>query len=217
MIPNPDDWLNIDADIQPDIVKPRAKRKAKKTKAEPRVKSVAGIPREAARKFGPGRIWGCDGEFVFFRPKRMVDGVFTQVANPEAMERHQRFISKGDYTYIETQDDVQIFRVNAQSPMARKGCSLLEATVGAVRRAVILAACNRDWPLYVDALQELANRVKSNDPGPLGANQWKELLSYVENMISMRGGPTPAECGAQLQNVRAKRGEGKGRLILTAS
>lgn len=214
----PADWL----DVAPAPKRRPRTRKAKKVrkKAETRVVAGNAIPREAARRFPPGRIWGCDGCFVFFRPKRMIDGVFTQVANPEAMERHQRFINKGDYQYIETQDDVQIFRVMPQSPLARKFGSLMEMNESTLKRACFMAAVKREWPVYVDALEEIALRIKLVRPsdgqgaGPLQATQWNEMLTYIEIQIAQRGGPTREECAMNLQRVRIARQGGSEKRIL---
>ncbi len=214
-------WL----DVEPAPIKRRKRtRKAKKARHAKKIEVVASnaIPREAARRFGEGRIWGCDGNFVFFRPKRMIDGVFTQVANPAAMERHERFLRLGHYEYIETQDDVQIFRVTDKSPFKRKFGSLFEMATGQVRRAVIMAAVKREWTLYVDALEELAVRLKlqasasdGKGYGALHQNQWKELLDYVDLQIAMRGGPIPAECSMQLARIQAaRRGGGEKRILV---
>lgn len=213
------DWL----DLEP-RKRTRKSKRARAAKKAKKLEIVAGnaIPREAARRFGEGRIWGCDGTYVFFRPKRMVDGVFTQVANPEAMERHERFLRAGHYEYVETQDDVQIFRVTELSPFKRKFGSLLEMSPGQIRRAIIMAAVKGEWTLYVDALEELAVRIKETvifsdgqSGGQLAVNQYTEMLAYIEIQIAMRGGPTAAQCGMHLAQVRAaRRGGGEKRILV---
>jgi hypothetical protein len=116
---------------------------------------------------------------------------------------------------VETQDDVQIFRCTDKSPFKRKFGSLYDMAVGQVKRAVIMAAVKREWTLYVDALEELAARIKS-DPrgGLLQQNQWKELLEYIDIQIRMRGGPLPEECGMNLARVQANRRGGSEKRIL---
>jgi hypothetical protein len=206
-------WLDLEPTPRKRTRKSKRARAAKKAKVE--VIAGAAIPREAARRFGEGRIWGCDGNYVFFRPKRMIDGVFTQVANPYAMERHERFIRLGHYRYLSTFDDVQVFEVTELSPFKRKFGSLFEMATGQIKRAVIMAAVKREWTLYVDALEELAARIKQGDVGPLGANQWKEMLVYIEIQIAMRGGPTPAECSLNLSRIQAaRRGGGEKRILV---
>lgn len=212
-------WLDLAS--APKRRKRTRKSKAKRARKTLEVIPAHAIPREVARRFGPGRIWGCDGEWVAFRPKRMIDGVFTQVANPEAMERHQRFLNAGHYEYVETADDVQVFRCTEKSPFKRKFGSLLEMATARVKRAVIMAAVKREWTLYVDALEELAARIKlqvrasdGQGPGALHNNQWQEMLVYLDIQIAMRGGPTPAECALNLQRVRIARHGGEGKRIL---
>ncbi len=222
-------WLDLEPSENRVTRRRKRTRKAKKTRAAKKaklidVRATNAIPREAARRFGDGRVWGCDGNYVFFRPRRMIDGVMTQVANPAAMERHQRFLNLGHYEYIETSDDVQIFRVTDKSPFKRKFGSLMEMATGQVKRAVIMSAVKREWTVYVDALEELAVRIKSaagqqisdgRGPGELHRNQWNEMLTYIQVQIAMRGGPTAEECARELQRVMiARAGSGDGKRIL---
>lgn len=211
-------WLDIEQGPPSAPKRRKRTRKSKKARAARKpqvdVRTTASIPREAARRFGEGRIWGCDGSYVFFRPKRMIDGVFTQVANPAAMERHERYLRLGHYQYIETQDDVQIFRVTDKSPFKRQFGSLMEIDTGKLRRVVIMSAVKHEWRTYLDALEELAVRIKGDDRGPLGANQWKEMLAYIQIQISMRGGPTAEQCAFHMQKERIARGDSRERRIL---
>jgi hypothetical protein len=87
-------------------------------------------------------------------------------------------------------------------------------TEGGVRRAVVLAACLRDWPLYVDCLEELARKVKGKFHDAHAAIRWQEHLAYIDQLIAQRRGPSPDECGRGLQQVRRARGEGGGKLIV---
>jgi hypothetical protein len=77
-----------------------------------------------------------------------------------------------------------------------------------------MAACLRDWPLYVDCLEEFARRIKSKYHSAIADVHWAEQLTYVENLIQLRRGPSPMECGRGLQQVRQARGQGQGRLIM---
>lgn len=204
------DWLDIET--------PKRKRgRPRKVAVEPGAK----LPFENKRAHamvkklsGTSRMWLSDGEYVYFRPTRVVDGVKTVVANPTTLQRHNRFLSEGQYTHVETQDDVEIYRINEGSAFARKGVYLGELKDSDVRRAVALAACSRDWGLYVDCLEEMAGRIKGRyDPG-MAKQVYDDQLAYIANLISMRGGPTAGECAAGLSTVRTRRGVGTGKLIM---
>lgn len=210
------DWL----DIGPPAA-PAALRKARK-KRQPRVEAAHKLDRERGRApamqrrlVGRDRIWACDGEYVYFRPYRYENGVRVERANPTTLSRHRRFIDNGDYEYVETQDDVEIYKVAPTSALARKGLYLGEVSDAELRRQVALAACRRDWVTYSDALEELFGRLKNRGYSEAYAKQVAgDYLSYLDVLIRMRGGPSPQECSAGLAGVRARRGEGKGRLIL---
>ena len=163
---------------------------------------------------GNSRMWLCDGEYVYFRPTRVVNGEKVTVANPTTLERHKRYLSEGQYTYIETQDDVEIYKVEASSPFARKGMYLGELSDADVRRQAMLNACKRDWIAYTDCLEEMSGRLKARyDPG-MAARVYNDYLQYIDILIGMRGGPVAAERAAGLAGVRKRRGVGAGRLIL---
>lgn len=209
--------------------RPRAKRKpvaAKKAKADEQTVTVEAVHKldcEALRGSamfqavnGKKRIWACDGEYVFFRRPRDRNGQEArdaQGALHAAIIRHEKFLKNGDYKYVETQDDVEICKVNEQSTFFRKGVYLGEMTEGGVRMAVVLAACMQDWPLYVDCLEEFARRIKNKYHSALASQHWEDQLNYVQHLIQLRRGPTPEECGRGLQQVRRARGEASGRII----
>lgn len=206
---NDDSWLDLDE-------KPKRRRK-KAVKVE----AVSKLPYEQKRAHamikrlnGTSRIWTCDGEYVYFRPTRVVNGVKTEVANPTTRERHNRFLRENQYVWVETQDDVEIYKLTETSIFARKGQYLGEMKDSEVRRAVVMAACARDWTLYVDCLEELAGRIKGKYHPGQAQTIYQEQLSYIATLISMRGGPTDAECAAGLANVRQRRGVGSGKLIM---
>lgn len=212
-----DDWLAIETPAT--ARKPKQKRQRR---ASPRVEAATGILREKGRApamqrklYGKDRIWACDGEYVYFRPTRMVNGVKTVVANPTTYQRHNDALAAGHLEYVETQDDVEIYRVTADSPFARRPVYLGELSDRDVRRQVAVAACKRDWTLYADALEELAGRIKNRGYDPnFGAQVWKDTLAYIDILIGMRQGPGPQECANGLQAVRRKRGVSNGRVIV---
>lgn len=213
---NTPDWLEIGppqaAAAAKRPRKPRAPRVAAGTKL---AKERGRAPSMQRRLVGKDRIWACDGEYVYFRPYAYENGVRVERANPTTMARHKRFLAAGDYEYVETQDDVEIYRVAAQSALARKGLYLGEISDAEVRRQVAIAACRRDWVTYADALEELFGRLKNRGYSEAFAKQVAgEYLEYLDVLIRMRGGPSPQECAAGLAGVRARRGEGKGRVIL---
>lgn len=205
------DWLSL---------KP-AKKKRKKRKAKVSVEAAKKLPHEHKRAKamvkslnGNSRMWLCDGEYVYFRPTRIVNGEKVTVANPTTLERHKRYLSEGQYTYIETQDDVEIYKVEPSSPFARKGMYLGELSDADVRRQAMLNACKRDWIAYTDCLEEMSGRLKARyDPG-MAARVYNDYLHYIDILIGMRGGPVAAERAAGLAGVRKRRGVGAGRLIL---
>lgn len=205
------DWLSL---------KP-AKKKRKKRKAKVSVEAAKKLPHEHKRAKamvkslnGNSRMWLCDGEYVYFRPTRIVNGEKVTVANPTTLERHKRYLSEGQYTYIETQDDVEIYKVEPSSPFARKGMYLGELSDADVRRQAMLNACKRDWVAYTDCLEEMSGRLKARyDPG-MAARVYNDYLHYIDILIGMRGGPVAAERAAGLAGVRKRRGVGAGRLIL---
>lgn len=168
----------------------------------------------AKKLTGVSRMWACDGEYVYYRPTRVINGVKTKVANPTTEQRHQNFLDAGQYTYVGTQDDVEIYKLDESSPFYRRPVYLGELSDSDVRRQVALAACKRDWPLYVDCLEELAGRIKGRYDSAFASQVYGDQLQYISNLIRMRGGPSEAECAAGLADVRRKRGHGTGRVIV---
>jgi len=213
-----DAWLELPAEPQAAPTPPKRKRgRPPKTVSAGKklTKERLRAPSMQRRLYGRDRIWACDGEYVYFRPTKMIDGVKTVVANPTTYARHKDALARGHIVHVETQDDVEIYKVSPDSPFARRGLYLGEMPDHQVRRQVAVAACRREWPLYVDALEELAGRIKNRGYDPaFHANVWRDQLAYIDILISMRGGPSPAECGRELQAVRMKRGESRGRLIV---
>lgn len=216
----PANWLD-DGAIVVDERTPKKSRKKKARGGGTGVKASTALDHEKLRGRAmqkrmdmSARIWCTDGEFLWFRPRRMVNGEMKQVANPAICERHERFVRKGDLTFLGNQDDVSIWKVNPQSPFhSSQGLYLERMTEGQIMRACVVSAMKRDWPLYADILEDLAKKIKGTDIGPLGGLRWKEALDYIQQQIDQRRGPSSDECGRGLQDVRAKRGQG-GRMIM---
>jgi hypothetical protein len=166
------------------------------------------FPSMAKKLVGKSRIWACDGEFVAFRRAK---------SNPETLKRHEAFLKTGDYKHIETQDDVEIYQLQPSSPFKRK----VQVNLGNlddynVRRAAALAACNRDWAMFVDSLSELAGRIKHSGRYHEGfANlKYNEDLESIFLAINMRGGPSRSEIDREVQALRRRRGDTTSRVIL---
>lgn len=167
---------------------------------------------------GKKRAWACDGEYVFFRRRAYMkpDGSYqldSTGARHRAIDRHEGFIQRGDITYIETQDDIEICKVNEMSSLYRKGIYLGTMTEGGVKMAVVAAAMIRDWGLYVDCLEEYASRVKGKFHGDVASAAWNDALNYIHQLIQMRRGPGPEECARGMQLVRQQRGHASGKII----
>jgi hypothetical protein len=196
------------------VRKPAAKKRGVETGSKisrPAVRGKAMFEAVSGRK----RIWACDGEYVYFRRKSCVDPKQPGLVHA-AITRHEKFLRQGEYTYVETQDDVEICRVNETSAFHRKGGVYLgQMSEGGLNRVVVIAACKRDWVLYADALEELAGRIKGKwQTAGQATVCWNEHLAYIDHLVALRGGPTPMERAAGLSNVRVKRGEGRGKVIL---
>lgn len=215
-----DDWLSLEA---PKRKRGRPKKAVTQPATEVAIQPGTKLDMEGKRgkamvrsPFGKDRIWACDGRYVWFRPYHYVNGKKVLRANPASYERHQRFLAEGHYTHVETQDDVEVYELTPESPFYRKNELYLGTLSDAdVRRQVAIAACRRDWVAYVDCLEELFGRIKNRGYDNDFASAVKDdYLTYIQQLISLRGGPTPQECAAGLQSVMRRRGQGTGRVIL---
>lgn len=158
---------------------------------------------------GKSRVWGCDGDYVWFRRK---------LANPATLERHEGFLARGEYKHAFTTDDVEVYVLQQTSPFRRKEPqNLVEYDWYNLCRAAARAAVKRDWVTYVDALEEMAGRVKGQYDSGNQHLVWTETLDQLEQMILRRQGPSRQECDREVINVRKKQGHGRGRQILLPS
>lgn len=161
---------------------------------------------------GKQRVWATDGQYVYFRRRKAHEGTLT---------RHARFMESGHYKHIATEDDVEIYELQDGSPFKRQGLDLLSIDVATLRRAAVMAACGRDYGLYVDIISELASRVKGatySDGKPAQPGFAEELyqsqLSYIFRLIEIRGGPTVPEVNRGVANTRVQRGDTRSKVIL---
>lgn len=156
------------------------------------------------RKYcGNDRTWATDGRHVMFRRRN---------ANPEALQRHNEFVDRGQYVYLGTSDDVEIYRLTPQSPFYRRELDLRELSLPALQRAASILACKGDWKTYVDAIEELAGRIKGAYDSGTAAAVFSETVAYIHVLISLRGGPNENAVREQIAIVQASRKRGS-RLI----
>lgn len=157
---------------------------------------------------GVGRTWACDGEYVYFRRKQ---------SNPATLERHNRFVSCGDYQHVETQDDVEIYELQEGSPFKRRPMNLLDLDFSNLRRQTAIAAVNRNWAVFVDGVEEIASRIKGAYHSGQAALVYSEQLEYLFHLIEMRGGPSRVEIDREVAALRTRRGETRSRQIYLPS
>lgn len=187
------DWLDIGGENAAVVTSAKMTGETKRMKAMTK------------RLLGKSRTWMCDGDYVLIRRKQ---------ANPETLKRHEEFIAKNEYAYVATYDDIEVYKLQETSPFRRKEpVDLTELDDYNLRRTIARAACRRDWVTYVDALEEIAGRIKGRyDPG-FGRNVFLDVLADIELMIERRGGPGQAERDREVNAVRKKHGLGRDRAI----
>jgi len=180
----------------------------------PAISSGKKLPNERQRApsmsrgiLGKKRVWASDGEFVYFRRAK---------SNPATLQRHEAFLKTGDYQHVETQDDVEIYKLMPSSPFARRQRNLAELDDYNVRRQAALAACRREWGLFIDALEELSGRIKSRWAGAMATTVYDENLTAIFLAIDMRGGPSKAEIDREFAAARQRRGADRKRLLVPA-
>lgn len=159
---------------------------------------------------GKDRVWWCDGEYIWFRRDK---------SNPETLKRHDKFVADGDYRFVETQNDVEVWQLQPQSVFAsKKQIDIGSMDVYNVRRQASLAACRRDWLAFRDIMTFLRERVNVLH----GANVAGAEMEYAEQYmavicsIEQRDGPAVGEINRELHALADRRGENKSRMISIA-
>lgn len=165
-------------------------------------------PSMQRKLLGKSRTWASDGEYVYFRRKQ---------ANPATLQRHEQFLKTGNYRHIQTEDDVEIYQLQEGSAFKREPVNLAVLNYGDVRRQAIVAACRRDWGVFVDALEEMASRLKGAYHDGFAMQAYQEQLAHVFSMIAMRGGPSALETDREVAALRQRRGDRRNTLITLAS
>ena len=158
------------------------------------------------------KAWDCDGEFVYYRPK---------LANPATKERLLQQLAKGELKHTLTHDDVQVYAVQTSSPFARPALNMQAIDLQTLCREIRMAACKRQWPVFLDGLEELASRFKNctmsdgKPPEPSFAKMlYSERLAHIFNMIRMSGGPSQEEVDREVQALRQRRGADVKRILV---
>lgn len=172
----------------------------------PRVEATAKLPLEQSRfgsmakkLVGKSRVWASDGQFVAFRRAK---------ANPATLERHERFLRTGDYKYLGTQDDVEIYELQESSPFKRREpVNFAALRFYDARRHTIRAAVARDWATFVDGLEHLAGGIKGQYDPAMAKTVYNDLLHYIFVQVAMRGGPSREETDREVAALRTRRGD----------
>ena len=179
----------------------------------------SGLPYDVLRfscMRGSGRVWACDGRYVAYRP---FNHVLDKEANPAFQERIERFKRAGHFTHVGTFDEVQVFKLDPESPWYAKtdeayiaGKSLWKDIQHAAK-----LACARDWTDYHDLLQAMATGMMAGRGQDFARKCWEDAVNQIMINIYQRRGPTPAEIRAGVQNVQKGRGYAGAPKILLAS
>ena len=164
---------------------------------------------------GKDRIWWCDGTHVWFRRKK---------SNPATLQRHNRFVADGDYAYIRTDDDVELYKLREQSVFAIKKTRTIDLNtmnLYDVKRLAAKAACRRDWQQFLDIVGYLRSGLNAN-VGEHTDLKWTQawadmkfgdLYEDLLAMVAKRLGPSPQEINVEVAALMQRKGGGAGRII----
>ena len=153
---------------------------------------------------GADRIWFTDGDCVWFR---------RAAANPATLERHNKFVKAGDYKHVETQDGVEIWKLQDSSVFKTKQIDLGELDFYNVTRQAAIAACKRQWQTFEDIVSYIRQRLFGQYHTQFAETMFAECYMRIMRMIEMRRGPGGEEINRELASLSQKRGDGKGRII----
>lgn len=155
---------------------------------------------------GADKVWTCNGEYIWFR---------RGLSNPATLERHERFVANGDYVYLQTQDDVEVWQLRPQSQFFRpKGeVNLSQLNTYNVRRQATLAACRRDWKAFVEVMGYLRERFTGQFHAAQAEMVYAETYGNVMAAIAMRNGPSPGEVNREVLSLMQSRRTQQDRII----
>lgn len=155
---------------------------------------------------GKSKTWACDGEYIALRRKQ---------ANPATLERHERMLRDGEYKHVDTQDDVELYRLMPSSPFKRaEPVNFAELRFYDARRHTIRAAVARDWATFIDGLEYLAGMLKGQYDSSTAKAVYQDMLQYVFIQIDMRGGPSRTECDREVAALRTRRGDKRSSPVI---
>jgi hypothetical protein len=164
---------------------------------------------------GRNRKWFTDGAHIWFRRKE---------ANPETVARHNRFLAAGDYEYLGTDDDIEIYRLRDQSlfKVAGANTKIIDLdklwSMGAyqVYRLAAVAAVKRNWENFVDICGFVREKIRGKHGASVaqGDLEYNDFTEWLAASIIQRLGPSWGEVEREVGVIMAKRRMNvKGRLI----
>lgn len=164
---------------------------------------------------GRNRKWYTDGQYIWFRRKE---------ANPETITRHNRFMAEGDYEYLGTDDDVEIYALRDQSrfKVAGAGTKILDMdklwSMGAyqVYRLAAVMACRRKWDNFVDICGFIRERLREKHGAATAQSdlEYSDFVEWLYASITLRLGPSRGEIEREMGAEMARRRKHtKGRII----
>ncbi len=190
-------WLDAEPDVRPSTHSP-----------------TTDVMRQGALE-GKDRVWWCDGEHIWFRRRK---------ANPATLERHNRFVSQGDYQFVATHDDVECYKLREQSIFAIKQPKTIDLNTldfYNVKRLACKAAMKGDWQQFQDIAVYMRDRLNQN-VGPNTATKWTQqwadmnFADHYESLIEMvarRNGPSPQQINIELARLMRGKPAATGRVI----
>jgi hypothetical protein len=164
---------------------------------------------------GGNRKWFTNGANIWFRRK---------AANPETVARHNRFMAAGDYEYLGTDDDVEVYAVREQSRFHVAGANtkVLDLdrlwAMGAyqVYRLSAILACQRKWENFVDVCGFVRERIREKHGAATAQSdlEYADFTQWLAAAIIQRLGPSWGEVEREVGALYAKRNKGgRGRVI----
>jgi hypothetical protein len=164
---------------------------------------------------GRNRKWYTDGTYIWLRRKE---------ANPETLARHDKFMSEGDYEYIGTEDDVEIYALQEQSRFRVAGANtkvvdldrLWEVGAWQVYRLAAISAVKRNWENFVDICGFVRERIKAkHGENVAGGNvEYGDFTAWLDASVKQRLGPSWGEIEREVGVIMARRRMNvKGRVI----
>jgi len=164
---------------------------------------------------GRNRKWYTDGAHIWFRRKE---------ANPETIARHNRFMSEGDYEYLGTEDDVEVYALRDQSRFKIAGANTRVVdldklwSMGAyqVYRLAAVAAVKRKWDNFVDICGFIRERIREKHGAATAQSdlEYADFTQWLAASIIQRLGPSWSEVEREVGAIAARRRmHVKGRVI----